>query len=239
MKKRISTRIHCNYGGSAQSIFQALKAIEEILKTKLDFLILPNGQLKLIPDKEKWLLDNVKNDGFEIICNGSETDYIGIDGSKGLQEGNYILLKTPQKPEYISKLTPLIEKLGDILEAFFITSDPGETAGKTNFRYQSGDYGENPYRLPWLAPMFQYKILPSAMADSFGWINYWSKKVANNAGFDPEKDKQYFDICYPTQKGWLLQITKDPLNLEIPEHLEKLKAAYNRFKKVGGQDLLK
>ena len=93
-----------------------------------------------------------------------------------------------------------------------------------------------PYNLPYLAVGRHFKsgLIPGKV----NWINYWSNETLEAIGFDGAVDKELFYDATRMSKGWYLQLTRDPFNFENPEHIEILKKVYNRFKKIGGQDLI-
>ena len=77
------------------------------------------------------------------------------------------------------------------------------------------------------------------MSDGFqfemplSWVNYWSDPVAQSLDFpNVERDKcvegLYREV---SNRGWLLRLTDRPLDLRIPEHVERLNWAYGRFGK--------
>ena len=95
---------------------------------------------------------------------------------------------------------------------------------------------DTPCNLPYLAVGRHFKsgLIPGMV----NWINYWSNETLEAIGFDGAVDKELFYDATRMSKGWYLQLTKDPFNFENPEHIEILKRVYNRFKKIGGQDLI-
>jgi hypothetical protein len=70
-----------------------------------------------------------------------------------------------------------------------------------------------------------------------GWINYWSENTVEIVEFNQAKDSDlFYKIQHTDNGGIILQLTEEPLDLEIPEHLAALKKVYERFPKVGGRD---
>jgi len=79
--------------------------------------------------------------------------------------------------------------------------------------------------------------IAATMADGFrfdlplSWLNYWSDAVAQSLNFpDPDLDAclggLYANI---SDRGWVLRLTNELLDLRNPEHLKRLTWAYGRF----------
>ena len=63
------------------------------------------------------------------------------------------------------------------------------------------------------------------------WVNYWSDPVARSLDFpNVERDKCLEGLYSEVNNhGWLLKLTDEPLDLRIPEHIERFTWAYGRF----------
>jgi hypothetical protein len=97
----------------------------------------------------------------------------------------------------------------------------------------------NPNNLPIIADLYSYGTSHLERPDCFTRINIWSNYICNQVDFIPEKHAALFEIAEPLENGaWWLQLTKEPLDAEIPEHRARLRAAYEALPKVGGRDLL-
>ena len=67
-----------------------------------------------------------------------------------------------------------------------------------------------------------------------GWLNYWSNAAAKLAGFDASRDETIADgLRKIPDRGWIVRLTEEPLDLSRADHRARLSAAYDRFKGVG------
>lgn len=93
-----------------------------------------------------------------------------------------------------------------------------------------------PFMLPYFAePSDLQKTSIPWCAD---WINYWSHDTLSAIGFRPESDRHLFFDATELHRGWYLQLTEAPFDYQDPVHLARIKALYQRFKMIGGQDLI-
>jgi hypothetical protein len=79
--------------------------------------------------------------------------------------------------------------------------------------------------------VFGVDALDQPVEMGLAWLNYWSDRVARVLRFpDPERDRPITG-CYErvADRGWLVRLTPEPLDLERPEHLERMQWAYDRF----------
>lgn len=84
------------------------------------------------------------------------------------------------------------------------------------------------------------RLTPPHLLDSvarpyqLGWLNYWSDEAARLAGFDENRDLAVVaGVRRIPDRGWIIQLTKEPLDLSRPEHRAQFSAAYERFRGVG------
>ncbi len=105
--------------------------------------------------------------------------------------------------------------------------------------FSDNRYANRAYNLPLITNLYQHGITDMDRPQCFYRINIWSSYICKQVDFIPEKHASLFEIAKPLENGaWWLQLTKDPLNVDIPEHLNRLRAAYEALPKVGGRDLL-
>ncbi len=75
--------------------------------------------------------------------------------------------------------------------------------------------------------------LPAALE----WLNFWSAAACERLGIPasgPPLDTQGQQHARQVAGGWLLSLTREPLDLRNEEHLASLRRAYERFPEVGG-----
>jgi hypothetical protein len=178
----------------------------------------PESIIYLITDKECWL-------SFQPYPHGSlPITHHGYD------------------PEFIARAYELTKQACTIHRA---------TIGDLN-RSDTGFYGSKQYpRRPTpgepvreyhnVPPPFGLPVLYRRTGDNgrvrpsrLCWINYWPAETCRLVGApDPSRDTFLHRAEPLPDGGWLWQLTADPTDLERPEHLAALLAAYDRFPAVG------
>ncbi|HEY6034604.1 MAG TPA: DUF5953 family protein, partial [Kofleriaceae bacterium] len=85
-----------------------------------------------------------------------------------------------------------------------------------------------PAGLPRLDPA---ECLGSYVPRRLGWISYWTDLTAANIGF--AGDPRGFARVTRVETGWIVQLTDDPLDLQRADHMDALRAAYERHPTIG------
>jgi hypothetical protein len=73
--------------------------------------------------------------------------------------------------------------------------------------------------------------LPRHVPRRLGWLNYWSNAAAAALGF--AGDDTAFASVRRIPGGWLVQLTREALDLACTDHVEALRAAYARLPALG------
>jgi hypothetical protein len=73
--------------------------------------------------------------------------------------------------------------------------------------------------------------LPRDIPRRLGWLSYWSDRVAARMGFAGAADA--FASVERVASGWLVQLTREPLDLARPDHLAALQRAYEQLPAIG------
>jgi hypothetical protein len=211
---------------------------------KLEYEIIEGGKLLRITNRTRWMQQKLQEkETIFSICNGKEEAYVPLRFSELNQGGvsfcvisiEYMLSEANALRTYL-----LIRELGEHTYTIEITADSSETYITA---YEQKVFNnikkEIPFGLPPLASFTEYGKTAIDFPLRICWINYWSEAMAAKVGFNYEKDKDlFFKVEQLPSKGWMLQLTEEVLDLHNPAHLERLKNAYKRFQKVGGQYLL-
>jgi len=66
-----------------------------------------------------------------------------------------------------------------------------------------------------------------------GWMNYWSNEAAALAGLGDPADCGDVAELRREGSGWFMRLTNERFDVANEEHLERLRAAYQRFPGVG------
>lgn len=143
-------------------------------------------------------------------------------------------LQTPQTPKYIEYGYQILEKWAKLSNCFTAEAYTTAETMVCSKQYNSTPDNPPPYNLPALpnGPGTKQNVL---IPLCFSWINYWSAEAAEYMDWSNDKAALFYR-CERTQNGGLmLQLTKQPPNMELTEHQDILRNAYLAFPKVGGR----
>jgi hypothetical protein len=207
---------------------------------------IPNrGRPIALPHRDAWLAEATQDGGFPLLCNGDNSYPVTVSGretsarfspgGQALFEVNAVL---PLDEPVIAAATAMLESVAEGARSFWGRVTPYETA--VDIAYQTAPTREGPPApLRGLPALKLPKHLRSPELPCYlGWVNYWSAATAQVIGFpDLVRDAELLTRSRRTPSGgWLVQLTTEPLELDIPSHLEALKEAYERFPAIGGRD---
>lgn len=143
----------------------------------------------------------------------------------------------------------LLVRIGDALAAHWGQYTPVPTAkrlrrvqwcsstGSRVIKEEVEDLTPEERLLPLLVDMRYSPLEPALQPGWLGWLNYWSRDVADYLGFpDEERDGDLLRHAYRTPAGaWLVKIGAEPLNVSNPDHLALLARMYERFPRLGAR----
>ncbi len=197
-----------------------------------------------LPHRDEWVATHRTNGGFPFLCNDDDDHLVTV---AGWENPNGLAAGSPPHFEVHADL-PLdaagIAAAGDVLQAvaegahaFWGHATPFNAA--VEISRQTRD----PVRKPGVPPRglptlrFSDDIPAPEIPHYLGWLNYWSAAAARALGFpDPARDAQLLSRSRRTATGgWVVRLTKAPLDLDNPAHLDALKRAYERFPEIGGR----
>jgi Family of unknown function (DUF5953) len=221
-----------------------LQAIESVLpQDRMDYTISPEGTPIQVQDREAFLRASALRREISLLCNGIEKRLVSVSGhsiAAVLAPARAPLLDVaialPETPDYVHQSDELLFRACERLQAFWAVGSPNETAAiigaQTVFPWIAS---QPPLGLPALLPPQQ--LTTALLPHRFGWLNYWSAETARALGFpDGGTNAHWFAGARRSTNGaWLLKLTELPLDLGAPQHLQRLKEAYDRFPKVGRQ----
>lgn len=235
-------------------IERACKALEELFPGEHLFLAKPYDRSGRLPDtvlsdrkaylarqlrsKTRWFsIDNGKH----IVGNGctgwKDEGHIGVGGKmSAAAEGLFSF-------SVIFRLSPwricenVLATVGDALNAYTAQLSPPETSMTLQrVQWRQGPREEIPaLELPALRFSCYGGLDHPAQPHMLGWLNYWSAATCEYLGFpDTIKDQEIVSRSYRTPAGaWLVRLCEEPLDLRRDEHVALLRAAYERFERVG------
>jgi hypothetical protein len=198
-----------------------------------------------LPQRDAWLVKNIEDGEFPIVCNGDVRYPITVTGmeSSGLvrpsgQPQFEVHAKMPLDEPVIAAAAAVLEAVAEGARAFWGRATPDAAA--VDVAYQTAPTLEGPPSprrgLPALK-LFKHIRSPE-IPYYLGWLNYWSAAAAKAIGFpDHARDAELLTRTRHTASGgWVVQLTDTPLDLENPTHLDALQRAYERFPEIGGRD---
>lgn len=213
---------------------------------RLDWKVSEDGQLISLPQRDAWLLEGAKNGGFPLVCNGDESYPVTIFGLKtsarsapGGQPLLDIHAKLPMGETGIAAATDVLEGVAEGALALWGEATP------FNAGVEISRQTRDPVRKPGVPPRglptlkFPDRLRSPAIPYHLGWLNYWSAAAAQAIDFpDPARDADLLSRARRTASGgWIVRLTEMPLDLDLPEHLDALLRAYERFPEIGGRSL--
>ncbi len=214
---------------------------------RLKWQLSDSGRPIPLPQRDAWLLENIVDGEFPIVCNGDKIYPVTVSGmensglfSPGGRPLFEVHAKFPLDAAVVAAAAALLECVAEGARAFWGRATPDAAA--LDIAYQTAPTQQGPPSprrgLPALK-LFHHLRSPEIPA-YLGWLNYWSAAAAKAIGFpDPARDGELLRRARRTASGgWVVQLTDAPLDLDDPAHLDALKWAYERFPEIGGRDSL-
>ncbi|WP_224369661.1 DUF5953 family protein [Hyalangium versicolor] len=212
---------------------------------RLKWRLSDSGRPIPLPQRDAWLLENIEDGEFPIVCNGDKSHPVTVSGmensgllSPGGQPLFEVHAKLPLDAAVIAAAAALLESVAEGARAFWGGATPDAAA--LDIAYQTAPTLQGPPSplrgLPALK-LFHHLRSPEIPA-YLGWLNHWSAAAAKAIGFpDPARDADLLSRARRTSSGgWVVQLTATPLDLDNPGHLDALKRVYARFPQIGGRD---
>jgi hypothetical protein len=197
-----------------------------------------------LPQRDAWLLDNIEDGGFPIVCNGDKSCPVTVSGMEksglftaGGQPQFEVHAEVPLDEPVIAAAAAVLEAVAEGARAFWGRATPDAAA--VDIAYQTAPTLQGPPSprrgLP--ALKLPQHIRSPEIPRYLGWLNYWSAASARVIGFpDPARDADLLSRTRRTATGgWVVQLTDTPLDLDNSSHLDALKWAYERFPEIGGR----
>ncbi|MCP3103123.1 DUF5953 family protein [Myxococcus sp. K15C18031901] len=222
-------------------VLKLVHAVEaSIPGVRLDWEVSDEGALRPLSGRDAWLMERLVDGAFPLLCNGDEDRPVTLSGwekpaaaSLGGQPQLQLHAELSLPPANIHRVMDVVEGLSEAARAFWAHATPSRAAEV--IASQRGRSSPVPLGLPRLlrADDLTSPVIPHHL----GWINFWSAATARALGFpDATRDAEWLSRSRRTATdGWVVQLTQAPLDLDVPEHLETLLRAYERFQVIGGR----
>jgi hypothetical protein len=197
-----------------------------------------------LPHRDEWFTAHLTHGGFPFLCNDDDDHLVTVAGR---ENPNGLAARSPPHLEVnatllvdavgLAAVVDVLEALADGARAFWGHATPADAA--LEISRQTRD----PVRKPGVPPRglpalkFSDSIRAPEIPHCLGWMNYWSAASAQALGFpDQTRDAELLSRSRRTATGgWIVQLTKAPLDLDNPAHLEALLRTYERFPRIGGR----
>ena len=212
---------------------------------RLEWRLSNGGRPIALSQRDAWLMENIEDGGFPIVCNGDQRYPVTVWGrektrlsSPGDHAQFEVHAKLPLDERVIASAAAVLEGVAEGARALWGEATPDDAA--VDIAYQTAPTLEgspSPRRgLPALKLLEH--IRSPEVPYYLGWLNYWSAAAAQAIGFpDPARDAELLTRARRTPLGgWVVQLTDAPLDLDNRAHLDALKRAYERFPAIGGRD---
>lgn len=202
----------------------------------LEYRIDDTGGIHRIAGPGSWLIERIDAGEPALLCNGDEQQLVSIDIS--ILQPRYVprngrlaevWLRIPNRPELAKHAYPLIRLLGPAVRAYWGHISPVGVGGEILRRYAALSSTALP---PGALVIGILTHVPHpAIPALIGWVNYWSAETCQLVDFSPTapQSRVFQHVVACEGGGVALQLTAAPLDLENPEHIAALEAAYDAF----------
>lgn len=142
------------------------------------------------------------------------------------------LLDISETPPLGPRAPELFIALAETLSAYWGILSPDDAATLVADQVRRrGEQRAPLHGLPWIRRSHD---LPRDVPHRLGWLNYWSGTAATRIGFsDSAEDRAALAETRRLAHGWVVQLTREPLDVQRPDHIAALQAAYRRFPAIG------
>ena len=222
---------------------QAVHAIEQVLPwAPMRFEVSEEGIPIALADRDRWLLDAAARGEFPLIANNDETRAVTIsalpvDAAEYPPSQLQAHAQFPAEPEVLQHAAELLAVVGVALGAWWADACQLSTGARIALQtiLDFPDPGRPPPGLPGLALHLDGPEVPYHL----GWVNYWSPTTCARIGFpDPARHAELLQRARLVEcGGWVVQLTDESLDLNIPAHLQALARAYDLLPAIGGRDM--
>lgn len=183
-------------------------------------------KLYCVDDPAAWIARQSRiYEESSFLCDGNEDRCVAVSASflpRGSADPDTPVLRAnitfPEEPDFIARIPSLIRTLGAATTADWIDFTPHNAALQI-----CDGIG---YPEPW--PGFNRPKIPARAPVRPAWVSYWSYAACDILGFQAD-DEQCTVFALTEElagRGWFVQLTSEHLDLDRPEHIERLTMLY-------------
>lgn len=147
-----------------------------------------------------------------------------------------ITLKIPYLDKFLEKGLLITQTLAENCQPYHIISQSSTLSQIQSklIRYEHDINFKTLYNLP---PFPGGIRIPreAFVPKLFTWVNYWSKETAEYIDWSEDKSELFYHIEHTEDGGLILQLTEQPLTMNLTDHQDALRNAYLAFPKIGGR----
>ncbi len=139
-----------------------------------------------------------------------------------------ILVMAPASPRLVEAAPTILAELAATVSARWGSADVTGLDDPTSSPDEQEKLG---------LPELHVDLLDGVAPMALGWLNFWSAAACERLGVPasgPPLDPQGHQHAQQVAGGWLVSLTREPLDLRNEQHLASLRRAYERFPEVGG-----
>jgi hypothetical protein len=203
-----------------------LSATEQILQTEpLEFEIADDGHPQVVAQRGDRMLQLLSDAGWALLCNGREHHLVSVTIRElftGQSTSNSLFqlsvdLATGWNHE--QRIFELVGTLGPLCAAYRGCTTLVQTGARTMDEYLC--------EFPDPAPPPHVPITPC-------WIAYWSAATVHAlaVGHDDPRIGLFHHVEHRSDGSLVLQLTPDPLDLDVPHHRYAIESIYAAFPEI-------
>lgn len=216
-----------------------LDRLDHLLPEPLNYGLTELGAPFVLKERDAFLQAAIAKGQLPIVCNGVEDRLVSFTGysipailSPASTPTLDVTLNIPGESPYTSLVPVILETMAESMDAYWGVASPRDAAAHIGDQTAiPGLPKQHPLGLPTLAPPRELRDVH--IPQRLGWLNYWSSASAHVLKWSGEASETFAITRRFPSGAWLLQLTDAPLDLTQPDHLARLKAAYERFPNLG------
>lgn len=192
----------------------------------------PHVEIHEVEKPAPWLARRATTMDSSLLCNGSNDAYVGITtrllDAYCFTEGESVfqtVIDFPERSEYLHRVTGLLCALGATMRACYATTTPSSAA--VAIVQGAGNV------TPWASMKSTGRGISAYVPRRADWASCWSHETCRRLGFSMANHGGLFaQATELPDYGVFVQLTDEPLDLELSPHRIKLEALYKALPEI-------